>query len=86
MGIQVLLDNPVVGAGTNRPAILFIVPRDSVESFRQTAHHLPWNQSVDLLFSGPWPPYNFVDAWVGTQGVLENLASWRLHAAQSGDS
>jgi len=129
VGIQVLLDNSVAGAETDRPAILpkwfptrsrvsgaayldakkqsyqgaqrattvqsalvenlrdslqgsfvrhkvefpssrrsrllslhFLVPRDAVETFRHTARHLPGNPSVKLLLSGPWPPYNFVDA------------------------
>jgi hypothetical protein len=43
-------------------SLYFLVPRDSVESFRRAARHFPANQSVKLLFSGPWPPYNFVDA------------------------
>jgi len=38
-----------------------LVPRDSVETFRQTACHLPPNPSVKLLLSGPLPPYDFVD-------------------------
>ena len=40
----------------------FLVPRDSVESFRSAAYHLPADPCVKLLLSGPWPPYNFVDA------------------------
>ncbi|MGA2074354.1 MAG: GvpL/GvpF family gas vesicle protein [Terriglobia bacterium] len=40
----------------------FLVPRDSVESFRSAARHLPENRSFQLQLSGPWPPYNFVDA------------------------
>jgi hypothetical protein len=43
-------------------SLYFLVPRDSVESFRRAARHFPAPQSVKLLFSGPWPPYNFVDA------------------------
>jgi hypothetical protein len=43
-------------------SLYFLVPRDSVESFRQAARDLPASQSVKLLFSGPWPPYNFVDS------------------------
>jgi hypothetical protein len=43
-------------------SLYFLVPRDSVESFRHAARHSPANQSVKLVFSGPWPPYNFVDA------------------------
>ena len=40
----------------------FLVPRDSVETFRSAARHLPTNLSFQLQLSGPWPPYNFVDA------------------------
>ena len=43
-------------------SLYFLVPRDSVASFRRAACHLPPSQSVKLLFSGPWPPYNFVDS------------------------
>ena len=39
----------------------FLVPRDSVETFRHAACQLPANPSFKLLLSGPWPPYNFVD-------------------------
>jgi len=40
----------------------FLVPRDSIEGFRQAAGHLPSKQPFKLFFSGPWPPYNFVDS------------------------
>ena len=40
----------------------FLVPRDSVETFRSAARHLPTNPSFQLQLSGPWPPYSFVDA------------------------
>jgi hypothetical protein len=40
----------------------FLVPRDSVETFRTAARHLPENRSLQLQLSGPWPPYNFADA------------------------
>jgi len=40
----------------------FLVPRDSVECFRRAARGLHRNESVKLLWSGPWPPYNFVDS------------------------
>ena len=43
-------------------SLYFLVPRDSVESFRRAARHLHANESVKLLLSGPWPPYNFVDS------------------------
>jgi hypothetical protein len=50
--------------GANRSRLLslhFLVPRASVESFRRAARHLRPQESVKLLLSGPWPPYNFVD-------------------------
>lgn len=40
----------------------FLVPRDSVETFRSAARRLPTHPSFQLQLSGPWPPYNFVDA------------------------
>ena len=43
-------------------SLYFLVPRDSVESFRRAARHHHANESVKLLLSGPWPPYNFVDS------------------------
>ena len=43
-------------------SLYFLVPRDSVETFRSAVRRLPTNRSVKLLLSGPWPPYNFVDA------------------------
>ena len=50
---------------SNRSRLLslyFLVPRASVESFRRAARHLRPKESVKLLLSGPWPPYNFVDS------------------------
>jgi hypothetical protein len=38
------------------------VPRAAVEAFRRAARHLHPKESVKLLLSGPWPPYNFVDS------------------------
>jgi hypothetical protein len=43
-------------------SLYFLVPRHSVESFLRAARHLPGDPSVKLVFSGPRPPYNFVDA------------------------
>ena len=42
-------------------SLYFLVPRASVESFRQATRNLHPKESVKLLLSGPWPPYNFVD-------------------------
>ncbi len=50
---------------SNRSRLLslyFLVPRASVESFRRAARHLIPKESVKLLLSGPWPPYNFVES------------------------
>ena len=52
-------------ADSNRSRLLslyFLVPRASVESFRQAARQFHPKESVKLLLSGPWPPYNFVDS------------------------
>jgi hypothetical protein len=49
---------------TNRSRLLslfFLVPRASIEAFRQAARDLHPREPVKLLLSGPWPPYNFVD-------------------------
>jgi hypothetical protein len=43
-------------------SLYFLVPRACVESFRHAARHLRPKESVKLLLSGPWPPYNFVDS------------------------
>jgi hypothetical protein len=43
-------------------SLYFLVPRDSVESFRRAARRHHANEPVKLLMSGPWPPYNFVDS------------------------
>ena len=41
-------------------SIYFLVPRDAIASFRQTAQEIFKKQNAKLLLSGPWPPYNFV--------------------------
>lgn len=43
-------------------SLYFLVPRPSVESFRRAARQVHPRESVKLLLSGPWPPYNFVDS------------------------
>jgi len=42
-------------------SLYFLVPRDSVETFRHVARQFPENPSFRLLLGGPCPPYNFVD-------------------------
>lgn len=41
-------------------SLYFLVPKKSVEAFRQTFRHVSCDESLKLLLSGPWPPYNFV--------------------------
>ena len=43
-------------------SLYFLVPKASVEAFRHAARRLHPKNSVKLLLSGPWPPYNFVDS------------------------
>ncbi len=43
-------------------SLYFLVPRASLGPFRRAARHFRPKQSVKLLLSGPWPPYNFVDS------------------------
>jgi hypothetical protein len=42
------------------PSIYFLVPKTSVNRFRQVFRQVEVQQSAKLLLSGPWPPYNFV--------------------------
>jgi hypothetical protein len=41
-------------------SVYFLVPRGSVETFRQTSRQLFQREPTRLLLSGPWPPYNFL--------------------------
>lgn len=41
-------------------SLYFLVPRKSLESFRQVFRQITFRESAKLLLSGPWPPYNFV--------------------------
>lgn len=41
-------------------SLYFLVPRSSVPQFRHRFQELPTTGPVQLLLSGPWPPYNFV--------------------------
>jgi hypothetical protein len=42
-------------------SLYFLVPRTSVESFREATRQCLKDGLTKLLVSGPWPPYNFVD-------------------------
>ena len=48
--------------GSRLLSLYFLVPRDSVETFRFTARHFLADKSLEARLKGPWPPYNFVDA------------------------
>ena len=41
-------------------SLYFLVPRSSMETFREAFRQLSAKESAKLLMSGPWPPYNFV--------------------------
>ncbi len=41
-------------------SLYFLVPRRSLESFRQAFRHMVCRNALKVLLSGPWPPYNFV--------------------------
>jgi hypothetical protein len=42
-------------------SLYFLVPRTSVERFREASRQSLKDGRTKLLVSGPWPPYNFVD-------------------------
>ena len=42
-------------------SIYFLVPRGSVESFREASRRCLEARLTKLVVSGPWPPYNFAD-------------------------
>ena len=42
-------------------SLYFLVPRTSIESFREASRQYVQDGLANLLVSGPWPPYNFVN-------------------------
>jgi hypothetical protein len=55
-------------------SLYFLVPRRSLESFRQAFRLMRNQDSARFLLSGPWPPYNFViPDPKGSQDSLKNL-------------
>lgn len=61
-GLYVRRKVEVPESSSSRPlSIYFLVPRDSIDSFRHAARQLLSKLSLKMLLSGPWPPYNFVD-------------------------
>jgi Gas vesicle synthesis protein GvpL/GvpF len=47
-------------------SLYFLVPRASVEAFREGIGHAFPNEPARLQLSGPWPPYNFADFLTGS--------------------
>ena len=50
-------------------SLYFLVPRGSIDLFRQAFRELTSRESARLLLSGPWAPYNFVTDLTGSTGV-----------------
>ena len=48
-------------SGAHVVSIYFLVPRGSVESFREASRRCLEDRLTKLVVSGPWPPYNFAD-------------------------
>jgi hypothetical protein len=40
-------------------SLYFLVPRASVDDFREEARGIELPSDMKLMVSGPWPPYNF---------------------------
>jgi len=40
-------------------SLYFLTPKNEVERFQNKARQIPVPDGAKLLFSGPWPPYNF---------------------------
>lgn len=40
----------------------YLVPVDEVQHFKELAENGPHPEGVEVMCTGPWPPYNFVDA------------------------
>lgn len=57
-------------AGRRLLSLYFLVPGSAVESFRKVFRGIRLKESVRLLLSGPWPPYNFAS----TGGLSAELA------------
>jgi len=57
-------------------SLYFLVPGSAVERFRALFRGIRLKESVRLLVSGPWPPYNFVgpsSAGAALTGVLPEM-------------
>ena len=80
--LQRQLSNPPAAQFTP-PSILslyFLVPKKSVEAFRQTFRHVNNAESLKLLLSGPWPPFSFVvpaRSLVAPNACMERKNGWQ---------
>jgi hypothetical protein len=52
--------SPIVNSESPMLSFYFLVPRKSIDSFRQVFRRINARESAKFLLSGPWPPYNFV--------------------------
>lgn len=59
-GLFIQWKKEYVPSPTSMLSLYFLVPRGSVETFRRVYRDMSSKESVNLLLSGPWPPYNFV--------------------------
>ena len=48
-----------VSPGRRLASVYFLVKRTAVDALRQEFRRIERKESVRLLLSGPWPPYNF---------------------------
>ena len=46
-------------SGTSLLSLYFLVPRASIEAFREASQHALQDEFRNLRLSGPWAPYNF---------------------------
>jgi hypothetical protein len=48
-------------SGARQLSLYFLVPRNSIESFRAASQQCLKDGLAKPIVSGPWPPYNFVE-------------------------
>jgi len=60
---RLFIDRKVESSSRGTPllSLHFLVPRASVEVFREASRHSLPNEPARVFVSGPWPPYNFAD-------------------------
>ena len=67
----------VIGKSFTKRLLLntsFLVNKGDIDAFSDKVAELQENYPMlKLLYSGPWPPYNFVYMKIGTQGIKINI-------------